>query len=321
MILCGITDVTILWNMNLRKLFGQEIYKLFSNGNMSCPNRDGTHDTRRCIFCREGGSGDFVSSKILSISEQIVNRLGGVILKYYVTLNQEEIMDFINTLNTILKNENFIVCARIILAILCGGVIGLERGRSNQPAGMRTYMLVCLGATLVMLTAKYIYIHFHTGDPSRLGAQVISGIGFLGAGSIIISGKTKVRGLTTAAGLWVSACIGIAIGIGFYSGGILTTVAVYFIMSKFRKLEDKLTHNGTWFKFYVEFNEIAGILVFKNAIEGFGLELSDIQINSSLQKDFCSAVVTIKNCQNKKSVNIFDYLKSIEGIGEIKSVV
>lgn len=129
-------------------------------------------------------------------------------------------MEYINTINAISNNENIIICARIILAIICGGLIGIERGRSNQPAGMRTYMLVCLGSTLVMLTSEYIYTNFHTGDPARLGAQVISGIGFLGAGSIIISGKTKVKGLTTAAGLWVSACIGIAIGIGFYSGGI-----------------------------------------------------------------------------------------------------
>jgi putative Mg2+ transporter-C (MgtC) family protein len=230
-------------------------------------------------------------------------------------------MNIINAISFILKNENVIICARIIAAIICGGVIGIERGRSNQPAGMRTYMLVCLGSTLVMLTAEYMYIHFHTGDPARLGAQVISGIGFLGAGSIIISGKTKVRGLTTAAGLWVSACIGIAIGIGFYSGGIFTTIAVYMIISKFRRLEDKFTHNDTWFKIYVELKALTVIPAFKVAVEAYGLEIGDIQINNNQQKDFCNAIIAIKNSPHKKSDDIIDYLEHIDGIEEIKYIV
>lgn len=113
------------------------------------------------------------------------------------------IVDYLKELNILS------VIVRILLAIICGGVIGIERRRAHQSAGMRTYMLVCMGAAIVMATGQYMYDTFKTGDPSRLGAQVISGIGFLGAGSIITSGKTKVRGLTTAAGLWVSACIGL----------------------------------------------------------------------------------------------------------------
>ena len=87
------------------------------------------------------------------------------------------------------------------MAMQCGGVIGLERGKANQPAGMRTYMLVCLGAALVMITGEYLFLEFNTGDPARPGAQVISGICFLGAGGTVISQKTRVRGLTTASGI------------------------------------------------------------------------------------------------------------------------
>lgn len=97
-------------------------------------------------------------------------------------------------------------------------------------------MLVCMGATVVMLTGQYMHTFFETGDPARLGAQVISGIGFLGAGGII-SSREKIRGLTTAAGLWASACIGLSIGIGFYSAAIVFTIAVFLTLSKFRKLE------------------------------------------------------------------------------------
>ena len=99
------------------------------------------------------------------------------------------------------------VLLRIALSALCGGMVGLERGRKGRPAGFRTHILVCLGAALAMMTNQYIAESFSTGDPARLGAQVISGIGFLGAGTIIVTGQRQVKGLTTAAGLWASACV------------------------------------------------------------------------------------------------------------------
>lgn len=133
-----------------------------------------------------------------------------------------------------------VIIIRILVAMLCGGIIGIERGRSNQAAGMRTYMLVSLGAAIVMMTGETLYQKFGTGDPARLGAQVISGIGFLGAGSIVISGKTKIRGLTTAAGLWVSACIGLSIGSGLLNVGVISTLAVAITMTFMKKVEDRL---------------------------------------------------------------------------------
>jgi len=89
--------------------------------------------------------------------------------------------------------------------MLLGGILGIERGRKYRPAGFRTYMLVCLGTTIVMLTNQYVYERYGGGDPVRMGAQVISGIGFLGAGTIIVTGHNQVKGLTTAAGLWAAA--------------------------------------------------------------------------------------------------------------------
>jgi len=95
------------------------------------------------------------------------------------------------------------VALRIFSAIIVGGLIGLDRGMKNRPAGMRTYMLVCLGACVVMLTNQYIFQFFGTGDPVRMGAQVVSGIGFLGAGTIVVTRRSQIKGLTTAAGLWL----------------------------------------------------------------------------------------------------------------------
>lgn len=126
-----------------------------------------------------------------------------------------------------LREMNFVsVMFRLILAMVCGGMIGLERGRKRRPAGFRTYMLVCLGAALTMLLSQYEFamvmgpwkdIAVELGmktDVSRFGAQVINGIGFLGAGTILVTGRQQVKGLTTAAGLWASACTGLAVGAG-----------------------------------------------------------------------------------------------------------
>lgn len=113
---------------------------------------------------------------------------------------------------------------RLILSTILGGLIGLEREASNRPAGLRTHILVSLGSTLLMLVSMY---GFKGGDPARLAAQVVSGIGFLGAGTILREGN-NIRGLTTAASLWVSGGIGLAIGNGYYMGGIITGLIVLF---------------------------------------------------------------------------------------------
>lgn len=122
---------------------------------------------------------------------------------------------------------------KLFIACVLGGLVGFQRESSNRPAGFRTHILVCVGSALVMITSQYIFDVYKgvtTLDPARLGAQVISGIGFLGAGTILRDGST-VKGLTTAAGLWAVACIGIAIGAGFYSGGITAALLVYFTLA------------------------------------------------------------------------------------------
>lgn len=128
---------------------------------------------------------------------------------------------------------------RLILAMIVGGLIGFEREIGNRPAGFRTHTLVCVGSTLVMLTSLFIFEEYSgivNLDPARLGAQVISGIGFLGAGTILKLGP-RVRGLTTAASLWVVACLGLAIGAGYYWGAITATILVYITLILLKKVE------------------------------------------------------------------------------------
>ncbi|SEU08285.1 MgtC/SapB family protein [Enterocloster clostridioformis] len=117
------------------------------------------------------------------------------------------------------------IVGRLALAILTGTVIGIDRGLKRRGAGIKTHSLVCLGSTLVMLTSEYMAMNFdQKADLARLGAQVISGVGFLGVGTILVTEKQRIKGLTTAAGLWTCACVGLAIGIGFVEGAIYSLI-------------------------------------------------------------------------------------------------
>ena len=157
-------------------------------------------------------------------------------------------MDYLRELNPIS------ILFRIFLATLLGGILGMERGRKNRPAGFRTYILVCLGAALVMMTNQYVCDTYHTGDPVRLGAQVISGIGFLGAGTIILTGRNQIKGLTTAACLWTAACIGLAIGIGFYEGAVCGGLAIVFTISGLQKVDVWMRKRSKYLDLYIEYN-------------------------------------------------------------------
>lgn len=150
----------------------------------------------------------------------------------------------------------FSTAVRLILAAVIGGLIGLERGASNHAAGFRTHILVCTGAALVMLTNEYICALYGTGDPARLGAQVITGVGFLGAGTIMVTGRNKIKGLTTAAGLWASACLGLAIGIGFYYGAIIAAMLVLLSLAILPKVESFFYKKTKSMELYIEIESV-----------------------------------------------------------------
>lgn len=170
------------------------------------------------------------------------------------------------------------VVMRLVVAMFCGGIVGLERERKHGDsglAGMRTYMLVCVGAALTIEISQYEYVML-TGpwsalaesigiktDVSRFGAQVINGIGFLGAGTIIVTGSQEVKGLTTAAGLWASACMGLAVGAGFYEVVILAVILIIVSITALSNVESKIIDVARNMNFYVEYNtmdDISGII-------------------------------------------------------------
>lgn len=135
----------------------------------------------------------------------------------------------------------FSISLRLLLAVLFGGVIGLERDVHRHTAGFRTHILVCVGAALAMLTNQYISdVWGSDTDPARIGAQVIAGVGFLGVGTILVTGRTHIRGLTTAAGLWASACLGLAVGIGFYEGALIGAALILIVLGLLPRLEQRI---------------------------------------------------------------------------------
>ncbi|MDO4295405.1 MAG: MgtC/SapB family protein [bacterium] len=214
------------------------------------------------------------------------------------------------------------IVERIVLSLIIGGIIGLERGSKNQPAGFRTYMVVCLGASLVMMTNQYISTAFQSGDPSRLGAQVISGIGFLGAGSIMITQKNKVRGLTTAAGLWAAACIGLAIGIGFYEGAIAAGVAVLLVMTILQKLDHYMQARSRFLHLYLNFSSTETMNQFIEYCKEEKIQVLDMQISKGrgASKGMVVSMFTIKISGRCKHMDVIKEFAALEGVKYIEEV-
>lgn len=190
------------------------------------------------------------------------------------------------------------VILRITAAFLMGGILGLERGLKQRPAGLRTHMLVGVGACMIMLTNQYIYQVFGTGDPVRMGAQVVSGIGFLGAGTIVVTKHSQIRGLTTAAGLWSTAAVGLATGIGFYEAALMGTLIIVLTLTVLSRLDSRMHKKTRCFEVYVELEPNISLGMFLDAIRGKGITIEDIQMEPNRNMEDgrrCFMLVLITN--------------------------
>ena len=189
------------------------------------------------------------------------------------------------------------IVVRIVSALLVGGIIGLERGTKNRPAGLRTYMLVCVGSCLIMLTNQYIYQFTGAGDPMRLGAQVVSGIGFLGAGTIMVTKRNQIKGLTTAAGLWACAGVGLALGIGFYEAGITATLSIFTILTLMRKWEQRAHKKIRFLDVYVELDNTVPLSDLTQQLRDLDLHIESVQFDMDLtvESNARSFVLSLKS--------------------------
>ena len=178
-------------------------------------------------------------------------------------------IDMFDTVMNLVKEWNVTgICLRLALATFVGVIIGLDREYKNKGAGIKTHALVCIGAAMAMIVNEYVFREFPNmnTDITRLGAQVISGIGFLGVGTIMMNGRSEVKGLTTAAGLWACAGVGLAAGIGFAEGTLLAVIFILFIFRVLAPLDKKLHKNSKRIDLYMEFKDSESIRPFMESL-------------------------------------------------------
>lgn len=214
------------------------------------------------------------------------------------------------------------IFVRIALSLVIGGILGIERVRKNRPTGFRTYMLVCLGSTLVMMTNQYVYQKFGASDLTRMGAQVISGIGFLGAGTIIVTGRQQVKGITTAAGMWTAACCGLAIGIGFYEGAIAGGIVVFLIMEFLERMDVVMRNHSPIMDVYLEFDGKKMFSTFLVSVREKGFEVSNIQMNKNkhIKESELSVVLTLESQTKLTHEEMLSVIHGIEGVNFVEKL-
>ncbi|MCI5745888.1 MAG: MgtC/SapB family protein [Erysipelotrichaceae bacterium] len=171
------------------------------------------------------------------------------------------------------------IFVRLILSILCGGVLGAERAMKRHAAGFRTYILVAVGAAIGGFTNQFIYEAFDTGDVARIANGVVTGIGFLGAGTILVTSRNKIKGLTTAAALWACGCMGLSIGHGFYTLGLAAGLIIFLILSVTPPIENFFIDHARSFTLHVELNARTDLKLLINYLREHGYSISNVEHN------------------------------------------
>lgn len=206
------------------------------------------------------------------------------------------------------------VLFRIGFAVCAGGVLGMERALKRHAAGFRTYILVCLGATLVMMTSQFVSQTIGETDITRLGAQVISGIGFLGAGTIMFTGSNRVRGLTTAAELWAAACMGLAIGAGFYFGALVVCVVILIVMTVFSRLQKRVASVSTNFSLYIIFASVDAMNSFIIMLSEKKIQIEEFDVNESKSGALVNGHFYLRFPRKRRHDSVLKELGAPEGV-------
>ena len=223
---------------------------------------------------------------------------------------------------------------RVVLAMVVGGIVGFEREKKGRPAGFRTYMLVAVGATLTVILSQYLDYMLNNRwvlasgtigiktDLSRFGAQVINGVGFLGAGTIIVTGKQEVKGLTTAAGLWASACMGIAIGAGFYECMVMGTLLIVISMKLLPFIENIVMRRARNMSIYVGMDSMENLGSVVSYLKNAGIRLFDVEIDKSENEHLkqVNALLSIRLPNQIQHTQVLAKLATMDGIIAIEEV-
>lgn len=209
---------------------------------------------------------------------------------------------------------------RMILSFILGGIIGFNQEKKGRPAGLRTHIIIALGATMIMMLSINVAQHFQTGNPGRIAAQVVSGIGFLGAGAIIKYG-VNVIGLTTAASIWTTAGIGLTIGIGLYPLSIVGTIILVITLNLIRKIEKRIfKRRKRTSRLIVSASNIDVILIYhtiEKSLKNFDIKISHFSF--SINNKTKASLVNL-SIRQPRNVMIFDVIKEINKLDYIKKI-
>lgn len=228
-----------------------------------------------------------------------------------------ELLDGLNPLS---------ITVRLALAVICGGLIGLERESKRRAAGFRTHILVSIGSAMTpllgqyLLTLKELAPDSFSADPLRIAAQVIAGMGFIGAGTIIVTKRRQVKGLTTAAGLWTAAIIGIAAGAGCYMEAILACVLILFSETVFFKLEYYLIAGSRVVNIYVDLADKNELYAVIGRIKERGVELLDSEIGKNPESNRISAIFTLRFPRRADRDEIVKEITALESVRQVEKL-
>ena len=206
---------------------------------------------------------------------------------------------------------------RLLLTFLCGALIGLEREFKRRPAGFRTHILICVGAAMTTMTGQYLFLSQGLfTDMARLGAQVIAGIGFIGAGTIIVPRRNQIKGLTTAAGLWTCAIVGLAIGAGFYEGGLIATALVLLSELVISNLEYTFMRRHPEINVYLEFRSRSVLETVFDGLKKDNVKVRNLEITRTKEKDVMnsSAIFTLRFQKAVPAEEVLASIRAVDGV-------
>lgn len=212
------------------------------------------------------------------------------------------------------------VILRLVLALISGGILGYERSRKRIDAGFRTHILVCMSSCAIMITNVHTYLYYQTGDPVRMPAQVISGVGFLGAGCILVTGQHRIKGVTTAAGIWAAACLGLCIGAGDYMVAGIVLLMVILTMTVFRTFDEMIITRTRYMRLFVELSSVHAVTELMSYLRSKRIKVNDTEFLDKKNNEYIAIVIDIelqKSSSVEETIAEFEQVEGVRFVSEI----
>ena len=212
------------------------------------------------------------------------------------------------------------VILRLVLALISGGILGYERSRKRIDAGFRTHILVCMSSCAIMITNVHTYLYYQTGDPVRMPAQVISGVGFLGAGCILVTGQHRIKGVTTAAGIWAAACLGLCIGAGDYMVAGIVLLMVILTMTVFRTFDEMIITRTRYMRLFMELSSVHAVTELMRYLQTRRIKVNDTEFLDKKNNEYIAMVIDIelkKSSSVEETIAEFEQVEGVRFVSEI----